>query len=379
MKFFTTSTQKKELFPNHKSTAQLVSSEDNNWIVYDTINQRLSLDFLIENLESTHVVSLLRGEKTHKLKSNDLTFFGLNHAKKMILAYLTYKKAFKEIYAIRYYTLLHILGKYEWIRKSIESSVVKPTRIIGANDHSGISQIAFSAARRMGIDTVYLQHASVGNSFPPLHTTLALLDGQDAKNKYALAGPSDTQVHLVGSSKYDKYISNPSISKLGSMIAICVGHVDTNHEDFKTLCRELDKANEPFCIRFHPAVDKETREAYESHGWNLSQPENESALDLIIKCHTIISADSNILLEAILLHRRPIYLSHSRRIFDYYGFVENGVVETVNYTWTDVMTLLEKPFDKEKHRRAAKHYQDTLYTDFEGRSGELMMEVLKNT
>lgn len=367
---------KEKKYANIPKALPRITSQTSTWIVYDTVNQESSLRPLIERLADAQTVSLRGEAPQYKLDHTQLESLALKHKQDLISAWFFMKPTDRAIFRKRYYALFRILGLYQWIDGEIAAQTDHLKRIIVANDHAGISQIALTAGRRRGIETVYVQHASVSDRFPPLHASIALLDGQDARDKYAAAGPSDTKVHLVGSAKYDAYLSDPQISVLGEKVAICIGHVDVDHADFKALCTALDKNQTPFCIRFHPAVGDEIRKSYAAHGWEISQPETESALDLIVRCHTIVSADSNILLEAILLHRRPIYLSHSQRIFDYYGFLKNGVVERATYNWREVLDLLEKPFTAEPFRRAAKVYQDTLYTDFEGRSGELMRGVL---
>ncbi len=205
----------------------------------------------------------------------------------------------------------------------------------------------------------------------------ALLDGEDAKQKYLAAGRTKCQIHLVGTLKYDPYLNSDKLNTPGELIAVCLGALACDYDQNYQLCTELEKENKPFCVRFHPAVEATVRKRFTDRNWKISYPDQETALDFILRCHTIISGDSNILLEAIILKRRPIYFASDGIGLDHYGFLKNGIVDTVHYRWEHVIEALSQPFDIETHRRRAKHYHDTLYTEWEGRSTELAMKYIR--
>jgi CDP-glycerol glycerophosphotransferase (TagB/SpsB family) len=130
-------------------------------------------------------------------------------------------------------------------------------------------------------------------------------------------------------------------------------------------------------VRFHPAVSEEERKLFLERGWEISNPEAEQSLDFILRCNTIVSSDSSILLEAILLKRRSIYFSSDKQAMDYYGFAKQGIVEKICLSWREVMDLLETEFELEKYRRKAKYFHDPLYTEWEGRSTELAIRYIE--
>lgn len=347
-------------------------------IGFDTINQFQSLNKIITGMtHKTSVISTHPEYRTDEIAHEVLESLGANYNRKILRSFFKFSGKDKMVWANRFYKIHGLLGLYEWMRLSMLASKPNLKYFIGANDHSGISQIGFVAARDVGLKTIYIQHASISDKFPPLRTDYALLDGQDALDKYEAAGSFKTKVHLLGASKYDTYLSNRAINTIGDLVGICIGHVLPNHVDFETLCQLLEEKGDLFCLRFHPAVSNEVRQQYSAKGWAISNPEEETALDFIMRCHTVVSADSNILLEAILLKRRPIYLSHDASIFDYYGFLNRKVLEGVCYNAKDVCDMLSKLYHLEDYRPQAKHYQETLYTEWEGRSAELVIQKIK--
>lgn len=371
---------RQSLTQNNKenSSNNIVSWNKSILFGFDTINQYHALSKIIDGFgDLAEVVSLHPAHRTHTLPNEELEAMGRKHQWDIIKAFATFKRRDREVLADRYYKMAGLLGLYEWMHLSMRASKPKLKYFIGANDHSGLSQIGFVAARKTGIKTIYIQHASISDKFPPLSTDYALLDGQDALDKYTAAGAYKTQAHLVGASKYDAYLNNQAIDTPGNLIGICIGHILPNHTDFETLCNLLQEKRTSFCLRFHPAVTPDIRQKYLAQGWTSSNPEEEGALDFIIRCHTLVSADSNILLEAILLKRRPIYLSHDASIFDYYGFLKRKVLEGVCYRAEEVMDMLDQTYLIEQYRTEAKYYQDTLYTEWEGQSAELVIQKLK--
>lgn len=341
-----------------------------------TLNQFHALKPIIDKL----------GEKAYLISENPafvpnlptLDYYrgiSFKYALKQFFWYYTLPAYQREVYRSRYYGYYKVLGQYRYWLKAFKKSNAK--YYIAANDHSGLSQIGFVAARDAGLKTIYIQHAAVSDLFPPLMVDYALLDGKDAQQKYANAGPSKAKVHLIGTMKYDPYLQRPELYRQGSLIGICIGGVANDIDVVMALCKYLEEKAKPFCIRFHPMVTPEVRNAFTNNGWQVSQPEEETALDFILRCHTIISGDSTILLEAIVLKRRPIYFASDGNGQDYYGFLKAGILDKVYYTPAEVIAALDQPFNLDTHRRKAKHFCDNLYTDQEGHSTDQAIAILE--
>lgn len=345
---------------------------------FNTTNQRDALMPLFEALgEEAELISENSDFTDQLLPDTYLKSEYLKFSSKMLGWYYSFKNRDRDVYRSRYYNFYRRLGQYNYYHTAFRKSKGNVKAYIASNDHSGLSQVGFVAARRAGVPTIYIQHASVSEKFPPLLATLALLDGEDAKEKYLSAGPTDTEIHLVGSMKYDAHLKNPAIHQKGILIGICIGLVYHDFEENFKLCQELERRGVPFCLRFHPLMDDQAKKKFIDKGWEIS-PSDEKATDFIFRCHTIVSGDSNILLEAIILKRRPLYFASDGLGVDYYGFVRHGVCEQTYFRYEEVLQALESNFDLDYHRQKAQRYNAVLGTEDEGKSTEKAVELIRN-
>lgn len=342
---------------------------------YNTINQREALKPLIDALSlEADILTKIPNEPTNIPGIEHLTRIALKYSPNLVGWYFSLPPYQKKVYRSRYYNYFFHLGLYRFLLNAFKNSPAK--YYIAANDHSGVSQIGFVAARDAGLKTIYVQHAAVSDLFPPLMVDYALLDGEDARQKYLNAGSTKAEIHLIGTMKYDPYLQK-TLDR-GPNVGVCIGIAANDIEQNIALCRQLDKNRETFTVRFHPAVSSEVRERFTAHNWKVSLPEDENALDFILRCHSIISGDSTILLEAIILKRRPLYFASDGVGLDYYGFLKTGILDNVWYRHEHVLQALSRPFDIEKHRLKAKHYCATLYTDDEANSTTRAVGILEN-
>lgn len=341
-----------------------------------TLNQFHALKPLIDKLgeKATHI-----SENPHFIPNQPSNEYyrGLSfrYAINQFFWFYTLPAYQREVYRSRYYNYYKVLGQYRYWLKAFKKSNAK--YYIAANDHSGLSQIGFVAARDAGLKTIYVQHAAISDLFPPLMVDYALLDGQDAKQKYLNAGPTNAEIHLIGTMKYDPYLQNPELNQPGELIGICIGTAAHDIQKNIALCHRLEQMENSFCLRFHPVVDTETRSAFTKNGWPASEPEKESALDFIFRCHTVISGDSTILLEASVLKRRPLYFASDGIGMDYYGFLKAGVLDKAYYTPEEVTQSLDLPYNIDAHRKKAKIFCNTLYTPDEGHSTDKAIKILE--
>lgn len=343
---------------------------------YNTINQREALKPLIAAFaEKAETI----GENPDFFPNQpDISYYhrlSLQYSVDLIRWYYTLKGYHKKVFRSRYYNFHLRLGQFRHLLSIFNKS--KNLRYyIASNDHSGMSQVGFVAAKKAGIKTIYVQHASVSDKFPPLDVDYALLEGEDAKSKYLAAGPTRAKIELVGTMKYDPYLQRSELDILGELIGVCLGIECHDYDQNFALCAELEKLKKPFSLRFHPAVSQSIRKRFSEAGWAFSQPEEETALDFIMRCHTIVSGDSNILLEAIILKRRPLYFASDGEGLDYYGFLKAGILDTTHFRFEHVIIALGEDFDIASHRQSAKYFCDTINSPFEGRSTELAIKSL---
>ncbi len=344
-------------------------------ICYNTVNQKAALQPVIDAIGSQ--AAGLSENPSFGLPMPDTAYFNrqaLAYTIDLLRWYFFLPSFQREIYRARYYNYFLRLGQYRFLLSRFRNSPHLQV-YIASNDHSGLSQIGFVAAANAGIKTVYIQHASVTEKFPPLRADYAFLEGADAADKYKVAGASNTVVSLVGAMKYDRYLKLPMLDKPGAYLGICIGMEGHNYQANLALCTQLKELGEPFLIRFHPRQTAAVRALFTTHQAYFSDT-GQSALDFIMDCHTIISGESNILLEAIILKRRPIYFASDGEVKDHYGFLKNKVVDRAYQTVAECMEGLRADFDLDFHRQQAKYYNEVLYTTDEGNSTALVMKAM---
>jgi len=254
-----------------------------------------------------------------------------------------------------------------------------PVRVVVlANDHSIACTTLAKAARDAGVRTVYIQHASVTEAFPPLEFDYALLEGYDALRKYDKPGGPGTRAFLVGMPRYDAYIRNVNRSSRVGKLGICTNALDPP-DRVEKLVEEIRNAfpDMPVFFRPHPSTSGPGwKEMCRSRRIEHSDPLAETSFDFFGKIDAVIAGNSNILLEAALADVYPMFYEFSE-IPDYYGFHRNGLVDGKHTSPGEVIESLRKlQNEKPSIRVRAKRYCDTLDTEFEGKSSEIAAEFI---
>jgi len=257
----------------------------------------------------------------------------------------------------------------------------KPSMVVVSNDHLMYARAFVLAAKQANIKTVYLQHASILEKFPPLFFDFAFLDGYDSLNKYADRGKSGTKIFLTGFPKFDRayeyYNKKPIVENVG----ICIGTLEEESEIKDLIMRLMSESDKfSFCIRPHPG-DKRIqlwKDLATSCNFDYSDSREESSFQFLIKVDVIISGESNILLEAALMNVYPIYYEFSSvKIKDMYGFVKNNLVDKPLINSKDLILTLNRiatnrPFVRDR----TKYYNAVINTEYDGNSLELVIQLL---
>lgn len=260
--------------------------------------------------------------------------------------------------------------------------IMKPKLIILANDHSLYTRALLIVAKRQKIKTVYLQHASVTDKFPPLGFDYAFLDGHDALMKYNSAGYSDTKVFLTGFPKLDGEILNINQCTKVRSIGICLNYpYDKKYIEEFLGSFIVTFPNFKIIVRPHPG---DTYFSYwqkycEKMGVEFSDSRAESSFKLLRKVDMIISGESNIHLEAGMLNVYPVYFEMSKDVeHDYYGFIKNGLIRTHPQNYDELINNIgELSQSKPQIRKNAKFYYSTIDTAYDGKSTMLVAKLLE--
>jgi len=245
-----------------------------------------------------------------------------------------------------------------------------------------VCRATLSAAKFLGIPTVYIQHASITEKFPSLDVDYALLEGIDTLEKYEKIGVSDSKVYLIGMPKLDKYMKFLNTSKSVKTLGVCVNKLDS----FEEVSRLVDSIRLripeiSIIFRPHPADTEKFflwKRLSEKYSLQYSDPTVEDSFYFLSRIDAIVAGDSNILLEAVLLDVYPLYFSFSDYCRDYYGFVKHGVVKHYANENELIDRLVELKKQKPGVREKAKRYCHVIGTVNDGKSVTMAAKLIEN-
>ncbi|MFI8622105.1 hypothetical protein ACIGBN_14215 [Marinomonas sp. NPDC078689] len=264
----------------------------------------------------------------------------------------------------------------------------RPKLIVMTNDHNVSNRSLRLAAEVLGIKTLYMQHASVSNLFPPLEFDYALLDGQVSLDRYnecfdmakekplrLLRNIRKCHVLLSGQKK--------TIEKRKGSNERAVGIAVNKLDDFKNveeLVFKLIRFGKDCFIRTHPSqpskfIDKIKKMSEENINVFFSDSRIEDLTEYFLKINSLISGDSSIHIEAALTGMPTFYYEMSDDIYqsDYYGYVKNGVSYYLDYGF-ELKDLDLKENDARSF--SIKRYSESYNTKWQNREGVLSALVI---
>ena len=282
--------------------------------------------------------------------------------------------------ALRFFDLIYVAtGYYEISLSALKK--YRPKAIIFANDHNTDARALLLAAKTLKIKTIYIQHASVSISFPPLAFDLNLLEGQDALDKYNLCGPITGTVKLIGMPKADSFLAEKNISHTITRIGICANIIDELppiQELVDTLISQFPELQ--FTFRPHPSDNRNFAFIQEAGKQvKFSDAKTETAFDFLKGQDAIIAADSSIHLEAVMLNILSIYyrFNPTGSLTDYYGYVKNGLSETAGNLNNLVSLISQYQHNRPEVYKRAQYYNAVIGTQYEGKSQFLATKYIK--
>ena len=354
------------------------------WVFYNTKNQYDSLAFMRQYFpRAVWLTNNRHVRKFDRYYSYLIPLWGNLPWRHLPRYFGTFYRAYRENrrhFSRMFHFFFAAAGQYERYSQLIKQ--VRPRIIVMSNDHTVHFRAMVHAAKRHGVLTVFFQHASVMNDFPPMRFDHACLEGQDTLDKYLAIGGGPVTYHLVGMPKFDCYFNKinqaTTVKTLGipygmiipiEQVAELVAYIDRE-------CRGLT-----IIVRRHPA-DRRSFDLPQLTGQNklvVSEPLTQSAFDFLSSTDMIISGTSSIHLEAVLMNIVSLYYepTNDEKGRDLYGYVANGLIDQVKTLPEVVEYVRANQLVKQSFRHRAKHYYAPLGTDYDGQSGELAATVLK--
>lgn len=245
----------------------------------------------------------------------------------------------------------------------------KPKYIWLSNDHTHNNVSFIYAAKKLNIKTIYIQHASVSNLFPPLYFDYVFLDGEVAYEIYKKIGIAGTKVYLTGNPKLDGYINKFSPTNKFSKILVCINRVD-NIVDFEDLIDEILNLGIEVKLRKHPYLNFTSRNED-----RIELSKEFLFMDALPGISLVIAGDSNVHLEATICNVPSMYLATSS-YFDYYGFVKNQVVIWSGHSVRECIEQISRFVPQIDVFHRAKPYFSSIDTEFQNKSAIKIINII---
>lgn len=270
----------------------------------------------------------------------------------------------------------------------------KPTLVVMSNDHNAPNRALRLAAEILDIKTLYMQHASVSDLFPPLKFDYALLDGKVALETYSkcleltknlslrdLDCVTNCQIMLTGQKKPVK------MSRVVRKPAFLAGIAVNSLDDFESVLPVLQMfvgSNEKCIVRTHPCqpsvfLNQLQEFIKENPSVKWSDSSRDSLVGFFEEIESVIAANTSLHLEAALAGLPTFYLEMSKEVqlSDYYGYVRNGVSNMLepDFTLADIRDGIDEGGD-ESHKTAIVNYSETYATKWQNSEGELSALVI---
>ena len=282
-----------------------------------------------------------------------------------------YKKGTKEQRKlIKTNPLLYLLayGKVKVAFKIINN--YSPKLLVMANDHSPMNRSLLFAATKLGVKTMYLQHASVSTKFPTLKFDYTLLDGLESFEKYRCVSKPNSKVLLLGSPRFDSfYTQSIKNNNKNSVIGISINQFD-DFEIIKELCLKI-KGNTTFdvIVRPHPNMNNWYKDWFIENGIEYSNSSEISSNEYLGELFLQISNVCGIHLDAIILGVPTVqYQLSKKNIHDQYCYLEKGLIKKA-YEFDHLIQYIKNPTQLIPLKEIVQYFVASSSTYREGQVG----------
>jgi len=269
-------------------------------------------------------------------------------------------------------TMWLIYGYYILADKIISENKIK--LIIFANDHSIMQRCFIANATKYKTKTLYVQHASVTENFPPLKFSYSFLDGMDAYEKYKKIGQMEGNIFLTGAIRFDNIANRKGLIKsINNVIGIATNQFD-EESMIKSICLKLKEEGHDVIFRPHPAEDGKLERWCYNNGVFYSHASKENSFQFLNLINLLIANESSIHLDAIEC-RIPTILFNmsSNEVLDWYGYIKKGLIKNPKDELS-LLHLVKKPELLIPGIEDVRYFNASYLTKYEG----LVSVLVKN-
>ena len=253
-----------------------------------------------------------------------------------------------------------------------------PQLIILANDHLEMNRTLMEVANEQGVKTMYVQHASITDKFPPLHFTYSMLDGADSYLKYKGVGDMSGNIYLSGGVRFDAVCKH--ITRKNTMFGVAINKID-DEEIIKDICLKLyDRyafKGVQIVLRPHPRMDQELWKVWcNKNSIQFSCSSEQSSFEFLSNLSFLISNQSSIHLDAAMNHVPSVIFNMSTsKVLDHYGYKAKALVPSA----TTIKELFEIIDDIDNYKyvtSAVRYFNSSFNAPFEGRVASMIADLI---
>ena len=225
---------------------------------------------------------------------------------------------------------------------------LKPKAILVANDHSALPLGFASAARSLGIKTMYIQHAHITYDLPYLRFDLAILDGECALDIYKDQGSiGNTKIIYRGLEGREREMNTKPLQQNKQLSVGLFVNIFEAQDLYKVLEDLLSNSFvNNVILREHPAFPLDIKQS--DLPKNVSLAAHETSLwDDALKCDLVVGGNSSFHLSVLKFGVPTVFYNDLDYIkYDDYSFIKHDIVyEVENLKSLDL-------------RHVAKYYDD---------------------
>lgn len=340
-------------------------------------NNRLSLQPIIGKLGERNAISFINQNDFPHWK---LYYHAMPHFFELIKEVRKADKKKRKVLKFFFPKFWRMYGCPPVINEMLD--IYKPEVVVLANDHLEFNRCLLEICKQRGLNTIYVQHASVGTHFPPLQFSFSLLDGMDAFLKYKAIGNLQGKIYLLGGVRFDVvrpvYFNNPQDTVAG----VAINFVD-NEDKVKELCVALQslkgKDGTPLKVLFrpHPQMKEDGWKTWcLEHGILFSSPKEESSFEFIGKTTFVVANQCSIHLDVAMCHKYSIIYNMSDfQGRDEYLFLQKGLVKEIKEI-SEIQSIISNTVLSSFNDETIRYFSCSYGTSYEGDVAGIICDLI---
>lgn len=346
-------------------------------VVVPTINNQKSVRTIINHLPKDKY-SIWGNDWGDKMPWPKIEALSLFYLPLFIKMYLTSSRDDKKLIRDFFNEFIITCAIYKVLEKALATNH-KLKMIVMANDHMLLTRCLVELAEKHHIKSLYVQHASVTEKFPPLRFDFSFLDGAESFEKYKAVGNMRGKVFLSGSPRFDDfYISQGKIKKYD--VGVALNELDSEDKALNLCLYIKSHYSSSIIVRPHPGMlipDNLLfhKERFTEQGFEISDPRNDLSYVFLESIKVMVANESGIHLDAALMGVPSLLYNFSENVvLDWYSYIKKGLIRKCE-SFEEVVNRLNSGYRLPEN--AVRYYAASFKTDMDGKVGEMIAEFIR--